>query len=58
MLAGEIDLRYLSADQQVADIFIKALPIDRFDYFRLCLDIKDIHINLKEKESIDMNCAS
>ena len=32
--SGEIDISYISTDQQVADIMTKALPHDRFERFR------------------------
>lgn len=42
---GEIDISYISTDQQLADIMTKALPRDKFERFRTNLpmaSLKDI----------------
>ncbi|KAI5317617.1 hypothetical protein L3X38_037324 [Prunus dulcis] len=37
---GEIDLVYCKGEEQIADIFTKALPKDRFSYLRSLLGVK------------------
>ncbi|KAI5318449.1 hypothetical protein L3X38_038157 [Prunus dulcis] len=40
---GVVDLRYCKSKEQVADIFTKALPKDRFNYFRGLLGVKIVN---------------
>ncbi|CAL8152545.1 unnamed protein product [Prunus armeniaca] len=40
---GVVDLRYCKSEEQVADIFTKALPKDRFNYLRGLLGVKPIN---------------
>lgn len=44
----EIDVIYCRTEDQVADIFTKALPKDKFEYFRELLGVK--------KQSIKGEC--
>ncbi|KAM2943575.1 hypothetical protein COP2_026742 [Malus domestica] len=37
---GTIELHYCSTEEQLADIFTKALPKDRFEYLRTALGVK------------------
>ncbi|CAL2266202.1 unnamed protein product [Prunus armeniaca] len=39
---GEIDLIYCKGEEQIADIFTKALPKDRFSYLRSLLGVKSV----------------
>ncbi|KAI5336252.1 hypothetical protein L3X38_015519 [Prunus dulcis] len=40
---GVVDLRYCKSEEQVADIFTKALPKDRFNYLRRLLGVKPVN---------------
>ncbi|CAL8152562.1 unnamed protein product [Prunus armeniaca] len=40
---GVVDLRYCKSEEQVADIFTKALPKDRYNYLRGLLGVKPIN---------------
>ncbi|KAI5350348.1 hypothetical protein L3X38_003239 [Prunus dulcis] len=40
---GLVDLRYCKFEEQVADIFTKALPKDRFNYLRGLLSVKPVN---------------
>ncbi|KAI5340824.1 hypothetical protein L3X38_020098 [Prunus dulcis] len=40
---GVVDLRYCKSEEQVAEIFTKALPKDRFNYLRGLLDVKPVN---------------
>ncbi|CAL9023435.1 unnamed protein product [Prunus brigantina] len=40
---GVVDLRYCKSEEQVADIFTKALPKDRFNYLRGLLGVKPVN---------------
>ncbi|KAI5333567.1 hypothetical protein L3X38_023699 [Prunus dulcis] len=40
---GVVDLRYYKSEEQVADIFTKALPKDRFNYLRGLLGVKPVN---------------
>ncbi|CAL8175263.1 unnamed protein product [Prunus armeniaca] len=40
---GVVDLRYCKFEEQVADIFTKALPKDRFNYLRGLLGVKPVN---------------
>ena len=39
---GVIDMRFCRSEEQLADIFTKALPKDRFNYLRLKLGVKPV----------------
>ena len=41
---GDIKLKYCSTKNQLADIFTKALPRDRFQLIRSMLGVSDKHI--------------
>ena len=41
---GEVQLNYCKTEEQVADIFTKALPIAKFQQLRLALGVQDQHI--------------
>lgn len=40
---GVIDLRYYKSDEQVVDIFTKALPKDHFNYLKGLLGVKPVN---------------
>ena len=39
---GTIELNYCRTEEQLADIFTKALPKDRFEYLRPALGVKSV----------------
>ncbi|KAM1300483.1 hypothetical protein PS1_011811 [Malus domestica] len=39
---GSIDVKYCRSEEQLADIFTKALPKDRFNYLRMKLGVKPV----------------
>ena len=41
---GEVELKFCKSEDQVADIFTKALPKDKFNYFRKMLGVQEQHI--------------
>ena len=41
---GEVELKFCKSEDQVADIFTKALPKDKFNYFREMLGVQEQHI--------------
>lgn len=38
----QIDLNYVSIDEQFADVFTKALPRDKFQYFRKRIGVQNL----------------
>ncbi|KAI5350573.1 hypothetical protein L3X38_003464 [Prunus dulcis] len=50
---GVVDLRYCKSEEQVADIFTKALPKDWFNYLRGLLGVKPVN-NLERNQ---LSCA-
>ena len=42
VLAGEVELRYVGTEDQVADIFMKALGAEKLRKFRLALGVLDL----------------
>ena len=44
---GEIQLKFCRSEDQVADIFIKALPKEKFQHFSELLDVQEHHIKGK-----------
>ena len=52
VLAGEVDLVYVSIEEQVADIFTKALGIEKLHRFRSLLGVLEMDLNLRESVEI------
>nr|GEW10006.1 retrovirus-related Pol polyprotein from transposon TNT 1-94 [Tanacetum cinerariifolium] len=59
---GTIELYFVKTDYQLADIFTKALPVDRFNYLVRCLehiicqDVKNIVMHAHNMPSANSNC--
>ena len=41
---GEVQLMYCKSEEQIADIFTKALPLEKFVHFRKLLGVEEHHI--------------
>ena len=41
---GEVQLKFCRSDEQIADIFTKALPKEKFEHFRELLGVMEQHI--------------
>jgi hypothetical protein len=41
---GEVELKFCRSEEQVADIFTKALPKEKFQQFREALGVQEQHI--------------
>ena len=52
VLAGEIDLAYVSTHEQIADIFTKALGAEKLQMFRSLLGVAEMELSLRG--SVDM----
>ena len=52
VLASEIDLPYVSTHEQVADIFTKALGVEKLQMFRSLLGV--VEMELSWRGSVDM----
>ncbi len=47
VLAGEIDLIYVSTEDQVADIFTKVLGVEKHHRFRSMLGVMELELNFE-----------
>ena len=47
VLAGEIDLAYVSTHEQIADIFTKALGAEKLQMFRSLLGVAEMELSLR-----------
>ena len=47
VLAGEIDLVYVSTQEQVADIFTKSLGAEKLQKFRSAMGVEDFGLSLR-----------
>ena len=47
VLAGEIDLVYVSTQEQVADIFTKSLGAEKLQRFRSAMGVEDFGLSLR-----------
>ena len=47
VLAGQIDMSYVQTGEQVADIFTKALPRDKFENFRFFMGVRKLSLSLR-----------
>ena len=47
VLAGDIDLVYVRTDEQVADIFTKALGAEKLKKFRAMLGVREMALSLR-----------
>jgi hypothetical protein len=56
VLAGEIDLTYVSTDNQVADIFTKVLGVEKHHRFRSMLGVMELELNLRG--SVEMSSST
>jgi hypothetical protein len=56
VLAGEIDLIYVSIEDQVADIFTKVLGAEKHRQFRIMLGVMELELNLKG--SVEMSSST
>ena len=55
-LAGDIDLAYVGTDEQVADIFTKALGAEKLHGFRTMLGIQELQLSLRG--SVEMSSST
>nr|GEU50614.1 retrovirus-related Pol polyprotein from transposon TNT 1-94 [Tanacetum cinerariifolium] len=52
---GVVELYFVTTDYQLVDIFIKALPKERFEFLLTCLDrMADINVNAPVKQATTM----
>jgi hypothetical protein len=51
---GEVELKFCKSEEQVADIFIKALPKEKFRQFREALGVQEQHI---KGENVTNQCV-
>ena len=56
VLAGEIDLVYVSTEEQVADIFMKALGTEKLRRFRSLLGVLEMDLSLRG--SVEISSSS
>ena len=56
VLAGDIDLVYIGTDEQVADIFTKALGAEKLRGFRTMLDVQELQLSLRG--SVEMSSST
>ena len=56
VLAGDIDLVYVGTDEQVADIFTKALGAENLRGFRTMLGIQELQLSLRG--SVEMSSST
>ena len=56
VLAGNIDLVYIGTDEQVADIFTKALGAEKLRRFRTMLGIQEMELSLRG--SVEMSSST
>ena len=56
VLAGDIDLVYISTDEQVADIFTKALGAEKLRRFRTMLGVQEMELSLRG--SVEMSSST
>ena len=56
ILAGDIDLVYINTDEQVADIFTKALGAEKLRGFRTMLGIQEMELSLRG--SVEMSSST
>ena len=55
VLAGDIDLVYVSTEEQVADIFTKALGAEKLRRFRTMLGVREMELSLRG--SVEMSSS-
>jgi hypothetical protein len=56
VLAGEIDLIYVSTEDQVADIFTKVLGVEKHRRFRRMLKVMELELSLRG--SVEMSSST
>ena len=56
VIAGDIDLVYVSTEDQVADIFTKALGAEKLRRFRTMLGVYDMELSLRG--SVEMSSST
>ncbi len=56
VLAGEIDLIYVSTEDQVADIFTKVLGAEKHRRFRCMLGVMELELSLRG--SVEMSSST
>ena len=56
VLAGDIDLAYVSTDEQVVDIFTKALGAEKLRGFRTMLGVQELQLSLRG--SVEMSSST
>lgn len=56
ILAGDINLVYVSIEDQIADIFTKALGAEKLHHFRTMLGVQDMELSLRG--SVDMSSST
>ena len=56
VLAREVDLVYVSTEEQVADVFPKALGIERLHRFRSLLSVLEMDLSLRG--SVEMSSST
>ena len=55
VLAGEVDLVYVSTEKQVADVFMKALDTKNLCKFRSLLDVPKMDLSLRGSVEISFS---
>ena len=55
VIAGDIDLVYVSTEDQVADIFTKALALEKLRRFQTMLGVYDMELSLRG--SVEMSSS-
>jgi hypothetical protein len=56
VLAGEIDLIYVSTEDQVVDIFTKVLGVEKHGRFRSMLGVMELELSLRG--SVEMSSST
>ena len=56
VLAGDIDLAYVGTDEQVADIFTKALGAEKLRGFCTMLGVQELQLSLRG--SVEMSSST
>ena len=56
VLAGDIDLVYVSTQEQVADIFTKSLGAEKLQSFRSAMGVQDFGLSLRG--SVDISSSA